>query len=263
MAITVTEKWESRETTGGKDPSVDLVFLVQGTDNDIAAGDALLAFSPLVYNNLARLTAHLERTAEYAWEGTVNYGKPEEGESTWTFDTSGGTQRVTQSLDTVNSYAPSGETAPNFHGAIGVSKDNVEGVDITTPIFNFGETHDLDDTLLADGTYKLTLFGLTGKVNLYPFRGFAIGEVLFLGAQGSKTGMDNWSINYRFAASPNVVNLDLGDITITEKRGWDYLWVSYADAEDTTAKRLIKKPVAAYVEQVYEYADFSLLGIGV
>ena len=150
MSITVSEKWESRETTGGKDPSVDLVFIVKGTSDDIAAGDALLNNSPLVYNNLARLSAHLERTAEYAWEGTVSYGRPEQGESTWTFDTSGGTQRVTQSLSTVGAYAPSGETAPNFHGAIGVTKDNVEGVDITTPVFNFGETHDIDDTLLAD-----------------------------------------------------------------------------------------------------------------
>ena len=111
------------------------------------------------------------------------------------------------------------------------------------------------------GTYKLTLFGLTGKVNNAAFRGFAAGEVLFLGAQGSKTGTGDWSISYRFAASPNVANLTVGDITVTEKRGWDYLWVSYADSKDDTAKRLVKKPVAAYVEQVYGYADFSLLGI--
>ena len=30
-----------------------------------------------------------------------------------------------------------------------------------------------------------------------------------------------------------------------------------------SARELIKKPVAAYVEQVYEYGDFAALGIGV
>jgi len=34
------------------------------------------------------------------------------------------------------------------------------------------------------------------------------------------------------------------------------------DRDDQTAKELVKDPVGAYVEQVYEYADFSQLGIG-
>ena len=36
-----------------------------------------------------------------------------------------------------------------------------------------------------------------------------------------------------------------------------------ADAEDTSAKVLVKKPIAAYVEQVYPYGNFAGLGIGV
>ncbi len=41
------------------------------------------------------------------------------------------------------------------------------------------------------------------------------------------------------------------------------MWVRYADAEDAVAKAIIKKPVAVYVEKVYEEGDFSTLGIGV
>ncbi len=40
------------------------------------------------------------------------------------------------------------------------------------------------------------------------------------------------------------------------------MWVRYEDSEDATAKALVKKPVAVYVEKVYEYGDFSGLGIG-
>lgn len=36
------------------------------------------------------------------------------------------------------------------------------------------------------------------------WRAFAAGEVLFLGASGSKRGEEEWEITYRFAASPNV-----------------------------------------------------------
>jgi len=37
--------------------------------------------------------------------------------------------------------------------------------------------------------------------------------------------------------------------------------VRYTDVEDTSAKMLVKQPVAAYVEKVYEEGDFSGLGI--
>ena len=38
--------------------------------------------------------------------------------------------------------------------------------------------------------------------------------------------------------------------------------VRYADAEDATAKAIVKRPVAAYVEKVYEEGNFAALGIG-
>ena len=41
----------------------------------------------------------------------------------------GGTQHITQSIATIQKYAPPGKTAPDFKGAIGVTHDSVEGVD--------------------------------------------------------------------------------------------------------------------------------------
>jgi len=98
-------------------------------------------------------------------------------------------------------------------------------------------------------------------VNSAGFKGFAAGECLFLGAAGSKRGSGDWEITYRFAASPNVTNLTIGDITGINKKGWEYLWVRYSDSEDAVAKALVKKPVAVYIEQVYPYGDLGLLGI--
>ena len=147
-----------------------------------------------------------------------------------------------------------GDDQPDFHGAIGVSTDSVEGTDITVPVFNFTETHYIPIALVT-GAYKTTLFYLTGRVNHAPFKGFARGEVLFLGASGSQRGTEDWEIAFKFAASPNATDLTVGDITGIEKKGWEYLWVRYADAEDE--ETLIKQPVAAYVERT-ESADCSL-----
>jgi len=54
----------------------------------------------------------------------------------------------------------------------------------------------------------------------------------------------------------------VGPISGISKKGWEYLWVRYADAEDTGSNTLVKQPVAAYVEKVYEDGNFAALGIG-
>lgn len=262
MPVAVYEKWDSRETTISEDATVDLRFLIRGTDDDAEANVALLEAAPVTYGGLVRQSAHTERIAEEAWEGSVRYGVREPlntGDSAFSFDTGGGTQHITQALATVGAYAASGPP-PNFSGAIGATRDGVEGVDITVPTYNFTETHYLAATLVT-GEYKATLFQLTGTVNDGVFRGFNAGEVLFLGASGAKRGQEDWEITFRFAASPNVTGLSVGDMTEIEKRGWDYLWVRYEDVEDTEARTLVKRPVAVYVEQVYPLGNFEGLGI--
>jgi len=67
------------------------------------------------------------------------------------------------------------------------------------------------------------------------------------------------SVNSLFSA--NQAQLKIGDLTIANKRGWDYLWVSYKTAVAANGKSLVKKPAAAYVEKVYPDGDFSTLGI--
>lgn len=58
------------------------------------------------------------------------------------------------------------------------------------------------------------------------------------------------------------MGLSVGSIGGINKRGWDYLWVRYADIEDPAAKMLVKRPLAVYVEQVYPFTNFLGLGIG-
>ena len=70
------------------------------------------------------------------------------------------------------------------------------------------------------------------------------------------------SMGDQIAKMAKRTNLTVGDIVGINKKGWEYMWVRYADAEDATAKVIVKKPVAVYVEKVYEEGNFAVLGIG-
>ncbi len=268
MPVTLTEQIGSRSWTTGENGSVTLKYILEGTSDDLTAKALVASSTATEYQGLIRQSIEIDpETVDTAhgtgrWNVTVKYGpRPapaETGDSSFSFDTGGGTMHVTQSIATVARYAPAGKTAPDFAGAIGVTLDNVEGVDVTIPVYTWSETHYLPDSQVNKAAY----YALTGRTNNASFKGCATGECLFLGASGSKKGSDNWEITFKFAASPNKANFTVGGITVASKKGWEYMWVRYADSEDTDAKALVKKPVAVYIEKVYEEGNLATLGIG-
>ncbi len=268
MAITIYEKFESRLITESNEPTAELRYTVKGTNDDYSARVTVRAGSPVafdVYNDgslvLWRESISVEPVGDELWDGIVRYSRvPPTDESTFSFDTGGGTQHITQALNSVARYAPPGKTAPDCKGAIGVTPDGVEGVDIAVPVYQFSETHYLPDSLVTPA-YKATLFDLTGCVNDATFKGFAVGEVLFLGAGGTKRGAGDWEVGYRFAASPNVTGQTIGDITGIDKKGWEYLWVRYEHKKDETANELIQRPISVHIERVYRTNNLNDLGI--
>ena len=268
MPITVTEKPESRPSADGDSPSTERKYLIEGTDDEQEALDALAAESPAICADLVRQAWDVDPVGDGSrfWEGVVRYGPysaaPKEvGESTFQFDTGGGSMHITQAKEHVQDYFFEGDAAPDFQGAIGVTRDSVEGCDVITPVYNWSETHYLAAETV-DGAYKAALFALTGRTNDEPFRGFADGEVLFLGASGSQRGDESWEITFRFASLPNATDLVIGELTGIEKRGWEYLWVRYEDVDDEDAKCIVKRPRSVHIERVYDAGDFADLGIG-
>lgn len=256
--ITVEERFESRNTTEGQNPNVVLRYIIRGTNNDMEAKDALFLVTAASYDGLARQSWTVEPVGNLLWYGAVSYGLS--GQSSYNFTTSGGTQKITQSISTVGRYAPVGKTAPDYKGAVGVTKNSVEGVDIVVPVYDFSETHYINDEDMTDA-YLLTLRNLTGCVNSGAFRMFAAGEVLFRGAEGEVTGKEQWKVTFHFSSSQNRSNITIGDITGINKGGWDYLWVAYEDAEDLTANSMVKRPKAVYVERVYPQENFAQLNL--
>jgi hypothetical protein len=210
-----------------------------------------------------------------AWQVTIQYEKngAEDGteplKRARSFDTTGGTQHITQSQEyqDVSGYFyesryPS--SAANMSGAIGVDANGVNGVDVVTPQLQWQESYDVPNSYVTSNWIR-GVAGVTGTTNNAAFRGFEAGEVLFVGCSGSQEwddqkGRGPWSLSFRFVASKNVTAKKIGDISGIAKKGHEYLWVRYEDAVDSNV--LLKKPKAVYVNKVYRESDFSALGIG-
>jgi hypothetical protein len=258
------------------DNRAERIWTVDGTSSDTDARAQVVAAAPTSITVgtrvLQRESVEVDEVGNSLWLGIVTYTRKESapresGQSFFSFETRGGSQRITTSLETIQSYAPTGETAPVFGGLINVNGDTAEGIDIPVPVFAFNVTRYRSS---ADATFIGNLYALTATVNNGTFSvsttdsasvSFNAGEVLFLGASGSKRGDEPWEISYAFAASPNVTGLAIGDITGIAKKGWEYLWTYYRATEDTGSKLLVQKPIAAFVERTFRSGNFANLDL--
>lgn len=272
MTILVQERLKSPQRESGSQNSQKHKFIVGGTSDVGQAELAVLAQvdDSVTMNNGNQLPLNSIETdaigfnqGDVLWECTVTYGAdPDKNkkQASFKFETSGGTQKITQSIETLGTYAPSGKTATDQHGAIGVNGDQVEGCEITVPVLKWTEKHFLQASLLSP-TYIKALAGVTGKTNNAMFRSFDIDEVLFLGAEGGSDGTEIAELDFKFQASPNQTDITIGTITGINKPGWAYLWIEYEPFSDTTSKGLGKRPKGVYVERVYYSGDYGVMAI--
>ena len=306
MALTWVEDSTSRSATiyrlGRKDSSTrSRVWNVIGTsDEDVLHADintkitSLYAYWTYPGQPLVRLRAEqysVSYQGDDSWLVTVNYEKIGADDPTQvgplkrvrSFDTTGGTQTVTQSRGGAageSVWGPAGQlqgqNKPSMYGAINVDDRGVNGVDIVVPQLTWTESYDVPSSYVTSA-YIRAVHLLTGTVNLAAFRGFLKNEVLFLGMTGqqewdAQRGDGPFSLSYRFSATPNRGNEAfgaslppeaIGDIAAYNKYGHDFLWVKYASQDDQNNNIVIRKPLFVYVNKVYPDGDFSKLGIGV
>jgi hypothetical protein len=257
----------SRRRRNGSRASREYIIHVASSEAD--AIDQLLAAAPTTLDGFARLDAQtdVEEIEDSAGEyyGTAVWGSatgfefqpPDSFELS--FDISSESVHVTQSLETVASYAASGVAIPDYHGAINVTAEGtIEGVDIDVSTFTYCFSLAVDDADMTQ-SYVLALSGIVGKVNDGTFHGFPAGELRLLSAAGQRRQDGNWSITFRMAVSKNVSGLVIpssaGPITVTTKDGWDYLWVRYGFGVSSNV--LTRDPFYAYVERVDPRTDYA------
>lgn len=271
--INIKEAADSRDGDLGDRNSLNRRYHAQGSADGDEIRSAVWDQAPYYHGGRVKKTVSAEpqfvdedRPEKCIWQATVRYGRrrsePETGESSMTFNMSSETKHITQSRETVAAYGNSQGPAPWMGGAIGATKDSVEGVDIKIPSFSWTETHYLDDSHVTMA-YINTLFALLASVNDKYFRQFAPGEVLLDGVSGASrddSQEGDWEVQFTFAAQPNRSDIYIGNIGPISKRGWEYLWVFYQKQEGD-ANLALPRPRAVYVERVYPWGDYMRLGI--
>lgn len=290
MPATASELLDSRSTTTGENGTHEKRYVITGSSSEddaltalssAAGSNYVTAFGAVLYRQtigVRPIHVDTDNEASCIWEGTASFAPPPTGgsgaptpEPAFSFDTAGGTSHITQSKETIQSERAGGAGPDDFEQAIGVERDDsgsttINGVDIIVPQYQFRETHWFTNSEINQA-YKIAVADATGKLNDDIFRGFAIGEVLFMGASGQRDGIDPddlWQVTFSFAVQRNRTDVVITPLcTLAEVGGWDYVWCTYATKEDLDAGTTVRRPSCVYRERVYDSADFSTLGIGV
>ncbi len=192
--------------------------------------------------------------------------------SQFSFATGGGTQKVTTALNTYAQFVADGEEdGPDFKDGINVTKDSIEGVDIKIAQPTFKITKSLEFSEDLDEDYLDDLEILTGTTNDAEFtftingltRTYKADELLFDGMDGQVAPDGRIELTFSFSVSRGIYPDDedshqtVGDITVTDKPGWHYLWVHTIESTDSHSR--VRTPRAVYIVQVYKQGDFELL----
>ena len=178
-------------------------------------------------------------------------------------------QLVLYSRSTISKHRRGGGVAPDFKRAIGVDSDG-KAAGVEWP----PEPSSVIKRTVAKGVaevtqgYLSTLFNLAGRVNDATFYGWDAGDVIFLAADGQYTQADGWSITFEFGVQEHESGIVIvpGELPFTgdtiNKKGWEYLWIKFAEVLDTATNQKVSVPQYAYVEEIVRPANFALLGIG-
>lgn len=218
------------------------------------------------------------------WDGTVRYGtnpppnadNPNGGtESDWSygfdFTTTQKTVRYARKHIADRVATVQGEQAQdwNYGGAINVDKDgSVKGVEIAIPTAKFNLKTWLPASLVTP-TFKRGLLKTIGKCNDGDFQGCEKGELLYVACQGvrSKRNPLVFEINHSWAFEENIRDFIVGgtynDLPILPrfdlKEGWWYYWVEDELVKSPNEIRMVPRPKAAHMEQLYDYANYPTM----
>lgn len=174
--------------------------------------------------------------------------------------------------------------------AIGATEDGIEGTDVYDRDFKFQITQYFSPSRLKY-RYIRRVHLLTATVNTHTFFGFPAGSVLFLGASGSGTLIENIPVTFEFAVRPNF-KLIPGSTVLADPNsdnvatmfdqlsdpgfpatdrnlnlpggagvhsGWSTVDYRYLPIADQTAKQKFQKPALRLIHRTQENGDFRKL----
>jgi hypothetical protein len=276
MPITVKEIRRSRSHVSSAKPTARREYMAWGDTDGNAIEVAVDLIAPDSVNGLVIDSVSVDPTDENesVWRVVYNYTTVESRPTPETlgeeisFDLGSVTINIAQNTNgaaATTKYAKQGETAPDFKGGIDYDPETKQfrGIDKLFETFSFSITRYVPKSIVEEAQYIQNLRDCAFRTNSAPFRGFASGEVLFMGAAGSKRSESDYAITFRFLAGKHLAGLVIGDIAGIAKPAHDHLWVLFEEPEEESLREMTpKEPKAVYVEKLYLPANFpQLLGV--
>lgn len=239
-------------------------YVIREAEETAEAILALETAAPADWDDLALagLTVEEISTTQKIWYGTATYGRPTGssggnnipvGSVEYSFDVSTTNVRITHSLETIAKY-PSGSAPDYKQGILPRDDGTFEGIDVLVPVATFQYVFKPAAGVITDA-YQRDVEAIVGSTNLVLWRNRAAGEVMLVGASGSRDSAGNQSLSFKFQRRVNVTGQTIGTITGVAKKGHEFLWVLPKKTE--SADRVISVPQAVYVERVYPSANFA------
>jgi hypothetical protein len=267
MAVTV-ELLKGQRLGGGTRSAYECSYRIDGvaattTEAAFAEADAaLLADVPATWNGLNLTDYTIEALTDSTFAASVRYSSQElssDGATEYSFQIGAESRRITHSRQTT-AYARSGETAPDFHGAIDVRDDGtIQGADILVPTSRFSYAK-LMTPAVFDAAYQEAVEDVVGRVCDDAFAGRAAGSVMFLGASGSGKMGEFVRVTFEFVKGIEETRTygEIEDVVIPP---FHHAWPLYERVHDSSGNAIATDVKAVYVERIFDEADFSALGI--
>lgn len=162
------------------------------------------------------------------------------------------------------------ESRKDYGGMINVhfgsgdgNKGGVDGTEVAVPKLTFSIRK-----YYAKNTFNLALLanlnGYVGRPNTTTWRNFTPHTLMITGITGSDQDPDKDEITWNFQASPTDTNIIIPcpitgtDITVPEKRGFDYLWL-ITETHDDSQGWAMEAPVGAIVSQLVPDVELNAI----
>jgi len=210
-------------------------YYVLGNGIDPSMEDVVSFLStnlPRTYNQLRLTGFDPTRIGKGLYEVDVSYGlfvrritgvpalESNTGANSYTFSfsTGGATYRIMHAKEQT-SY---GTSPVDIGDLINWNGQTADGLDIVGPKLSITIRKRMLGAIITL-PYITTVVGLTGKTNNAAYFGFAAGELLFLGADGSMVPGGDTELTFNFSAAPNVSSATINGETVTDIKGHDYI----------------------------------------
>jgi hypothetical protein len=163
----------------------------------------------------------------------------------------------------INTTAYGAEPA-DFDNAIGVKLSSsgtleVNGAQAPSNGFSFSRRIVVPMSSMND-TYVQNIASCWKKTNNATFKGFPEGTILFASASGAQRGQEDFELNFTFMHRQHRTGISVGSIDNVDVDAWEILDPFTLENEDPDFSVWGLVVDAVYVHQVYESANFALLG---